>query len=326
MRFIVRGAQHEDLQELCRLAVQAPLLSLQAKPDILAERIETSIQSFAEKLPPEASIYQFVCEDLATKKLAGASTLFGSYISESSPQHYIEVIDKDESQQYRRGVETRRFSGLGGLLVDSMFRNTHYKLGSQLSHVRMLYAGMRPERFTPTLVLELLGKVNTKGQSYFWNCFGKKFTGMEFSEAFKRICCNDREFIDMFPKEYELPHGCSKARISENSVPLSSRGSQCLSKRLGFTFQNKVDPVDGALYYSAEYCNLVPLQKAAWYSYKQGNIKGNLHLLATLTKNGEFYGAMTHCGFQNGTAVIRNNICDALRAADSGSIFIAPRC
>lgn len=326
MRFIVRGARPEDHDELCRLASQAPLLNLQANPDVLAKRIETSQQSFAGLLPPEKSEYQFVCEDLATKQLAGASSLFGSYTSAERPQHYLDVIDNDGTQTYRRGVDTTRYSGLGGLLVDDIFRNTHYKLGSQLGHVRLLYAGIKPERFTDTFVLELLGKINTKGQCHFWDCFGKKFTGMEFSEAYKRIAENDRSFLDMFPYEYELSYGCAKARICETSVSLSSRGSQHLAKKLGFTFQNKVDPVDGALYYKAAREDLTPLQNGAWHSACRGSIKGDIHLMATVNENGEFYGAMAHCGFQNGTAVIRDNICEALRLNEDSKVFIAPRC
>lgn len=326
MRFIVRGARHEDHSELCRLAAQAPLLSLQPSPDLLAKRIETSLQSFSGVLPPEKSEYQFVCEDLATKQLAGASCLFGSYISESQPQHYIDVVDDGEKQTYYRGIETKRFSGLGGLVVDDLFRKTHYKLGAQLSHVRLLYAGIKPERFTETFVVEVLGKMTAKGESHFWNCFGKKFTGMDFSEAYKRIAKNDRSFMDMFPKEYELPEGCSKVRISENSVAMSSRGSQHLSKRLGFTFQNRVDPVDGALYYSATCDKLSPLQNGNWYTIKKGSIKGEIHLMGTVKENGEFFGAIAHCGFQNGTAVIRDNICAALGLIEGDRVFIAPRC
>lgn len=273
MRFIVRGVRHEDCDELIRLAEQAPLLSLQPDSGHICNRIEASLQSFSGLLAPEHSEYQFVCEDLATRQLAGASSLFGSYISESHPQYYAEVIDDGDTQQFKRGIETRRFSGLGGLLVDSTFRNTHYKLGSQLSHVRMLYAGIKPHRFTETFILELLGKVDTKGQSHFWDCFGKRFTGLEFDDAYSRIAKGDRKFMDDFPIEYELPYGCSKARITEQSVAPSSRGSQHLAKKLGFTFQNRVDPVDGALSYSAKSAELTPVATGKWYTVKKSTLR-----------------------------------------------------
>lgn len=326
MRFIVRGARHEDHDELCRLAAEAPLLSLQPSPELMDKRIETSLQSFAGVLPPEKSEYQFVCVDLATKQLVGASCLFGSYISEFQPQHYIKVIDEGESQKYIRSVEKKRFSGLGGLVVDKLFRKTHYKLAAQLSHVRILYAGIKPERFTNAFVIEVLGKMTTKGESHFWDCFGKRFTGMNFSEAYQRILKKDRSFMDMFPKEYELPEGCSKVRISEHSVAMSSRGSQHLAKRLGFTFQNRVDPVDGALCYSATRNTLSPLRNGKWYTVKKGSIKGDIHLMASVKENGEFFGATAHCGFQNGTAIIREDICAALELIEGDHIFIAPHC
>lgn len=326
MRFIVRGARHEDHAELCRLAAQAPLLSLQPSPERMTTRIETSLQSFAGTIPPEKAEYQFVCVDLATRKLAGASCLFGSYISKSQPQHYIEVADEGEIQKYIRGVEEKRFSGLGGLVVDSLFRKTHYKLAAQLAHVRLLYAGIKPENFTETFVVEVLGKMTAKGGSHFWDCFGKKFTGMNFSEAYERIANNDRSFMGMFPTEYELSEGCSRVRINENSVAMSSRGSQHLAKRLGFTFQNRVDPVDGALCYSAMRNELSPLKNGTWHTVKKGSIKGDIHLMATVQENGEFFGAIAHCGFQNGTAVIRENICAALELSEGSRVFIAPQC
>ncbi|SIO10426.1 arginine N-succinyltransferase [Halodesulfovibrio marinisediminis] len=326
MRFIVRGARHEDHDELCRLAYQAPLLSLQPSPDLLSKRIETSLQSFAGILPPGKCEYQFVCEDLATKRIAGASSLFGSYISEAQPQHYIDVINEEDHQKYIRGIETQRTSGLGGLIVDDMFRKTHYKLAAQLSHIRVLYAGIKPERFTDSFVVEVLGKITAKGESRFWDCFGKKFTGMSFIEAYKRMANKDRSFMNMFPNEYELPDGCSKQRISENSVGMSSRGSQHLAKRLGFTFQNRVDPVDGTLCYKATRNELSPLRNGKWYTLKKGSIKGDIHLMGSLKENGEFSGAIAHCGFQNGIAVIRENICAALGLIEGDRVFVSPHC
>lgn len=326
MRFIIRGVRTEDHQELCRLAHQAPLLSFQPSPERLYNRIETSLKSFAGLLPADSSIYQFVCEDLATQKLAGASALFGSYISETRPQHFIDVVNNGDQQTYQRGTETTRTSGVGGLIVDNLFRKTHYKLAAQLSHIRLLYAGMKPERFTNTFVVEVLGKITGKGESHFWNCFGKKFTGMNFSEAYKRIANNDRSFMDKFPTSYELPASCSRLKISEASVGMSSRGSQHLAKRLGFSFQNKVDPVDGSLCYKADQKDLIPLKQGNWHTTKKGSIKGEIRLLGTLKDSGEFYGAIAHCGFQNGIAIVRENICDALHLSEGNSIFVAPHC
>lgn len=192
MRFIVRGARHEDHDELCRLAAQAPLLSLQPSSERINTRIETSLQSFTGILPPEKAEYQFVCVDLATRKLAGASCLFGSYISESQPQHYIKVINEGEKQKYIRSVEEKRFSGLGGLVVDSLFRKTHYKLGAQLGHVRLLYAGIKPENFTETFVVEVLGKKNAKGGSHFGTVLEKSLQAWIFP---KRMSVS-RKMID----------------------------------------------------------------------------------------------------------------------------------
>ena len=326
MRFIIRGAKHEDRDELFRLAMQAPLLSLQADKKQLSDRIENSLKSFSGQLPPEECEYQFVCEDLATRKLAGASSLFGAYISRQHPQHYAAVTTTEDTQHFTRGVETRTFSGIGGLLVDDIFRGTHYKLGSQLSHVRMLYPGIKPERFTKTFVMELLGKVDAQGESLFWDCFGKQFTGLDFPEAYKRIAANNRTFMEDFPVEYDLPYGCRKAFVTENSCAKSSKGSQHLAKKLGFTFQNRIDPVDGALCYSALTQELLPVKNGKWYTVKRGSIKGDIALMAHVTKEGEFFGALAHCGLQGNTAVIRETICAALRLTEGDAIFISPKC
>ena len=264
LRFLIRDARFEDLEDLYRLSLANGLLNLPSDKEILHEKIGRSTESFAGRKEVKDRQFIFVLEDQETGKVTGTSTLFSDYADQAHPFYYYSVYDADHPapdmdvpaghQLLRLRYDTRPISALGGLVVDSRYRGLPEKRGKQISLIRFVMLGMRPELFHPTILSELIAPVEPDGRNLFWETIGQKYTGLDYETVFQLARMKDRNFIrDRFPKDDIVFTPAQKAlHRTIRSVGDGGRAQQHMVARQGFRYLHQVDPMDGGLQYAAQ--------------------------------------------------------------------------
>jgi arginine N-succinyltransferase len=297
----------DDLKQLQDLASQFSLLNLPADKKILTEKIERSVASFAGNLRKQEAEYLFVMEDCENQQVVGSALILAKHGTEDVPHNYFKVVKKNRYSddlgigfihqvlQFRE--ETDGPTEIGGLLIDRSYRKRPEKLGKQISLMRFVYMGMRPERFEKRVLCELTPPLGDGGRSEFWEALGRRFTGLPYQEA-DLISQRNKEFIaSLFPEEdIYMALLDAKARLVLGRVGEETRPAQHLLEAIGFKYLHEVDPFDGGPHYGANIEDIALLQRAGWYQVS-GAEKANFNSRAFigLERGGEFCGTVASC-------------------------------
>jgi arginine N-succinyltransferase len=142
---------------------------------------------------------------------------------------------------------------VGGLIVDPAYRQHEGRIGKQLSFARFLYLALYPERFEDEVVAEMMPPLTAGKESLFWECYGKRVTGLSFREADK-LSTKDKEFIDALFPSIPLYVCMLPVEVQEQigQVGSDTRGAVHLLEKIGLRFLRHVDPFDGGPYYGAK--------------------------------------------------------------------------
>lgn len=256
MNFIVRPVEHEDLNQLFDLARQFTLLNLPADKRVLAKKIEVSQASFAGELPKSDAEYLFVLEDIENQCVAGSSTILAKAGTPSAPNYSFQVLKKERfsrdlgvgfiHQILRLRANTDGGTEVGGLVVDRSYRRRPEKLGRLISLSRFAYIALNQDRFEPELHAEMAPPLTEEGRSEFWEALGRRFTGMPYDEA-DAISRENNAFIPSLFPEADI-YTClldSKARLVLGQVGEQTRPALHLLNKIGFCYNDEVDPFDG---------------------------------------------------------------------------------
>ncbi|HXG19340.1 MAG TPA: arginine N-succinyltransferase [Methylomirabilota bacterium] len=271
--FLLREAAPADSPRILRLARMLDSINLPTEEADLAALITRSTVSFRgawEK--PEDGVYLFVLEEAVSHDIVGTAMIIAKHGTPESPHFYLEMAtdqrySKTLKKMFRHTYLTLRRcidgpTEVGGLIVDPTYRQHPAKIGKQLSFVRFLYIAMYPDRFEEEVLAEMMPPLTKERESLFWECYGKRVTGLNFREADK-LSMKDKEFIDalfpsiplyvcMFPIEVQEQLGV---------VGPDSQGAVHLLEKIGLRFLRHVDPFDGGPFYGAKVKDLVLVQQ-----------------------------------------------------------------
>jgi len=273
----MREATAADVSQILRLARLLDSINLPTEEDDMAALIQRSVLSFRSEIKERADgMYLFVLEECATGHIVGTSMVIAKHGTPESPHFYLEMAadqrySKTLKKMFRHTYLTLRRcidgpTEVGGLIVDPAFRQNPAKIGKQLSFTRFLYLAMYPDRFENEVLAEMMPPLTADKESLFWECYGKRVTGLSFREADK-LSTKDKEFIDalfpsiplyvcMFPVEVQEQLG---------TVGLESRGAVHLLEKIGLRFLRHVDPFDGGPFYGAKVEDLLLVRKFRRY-------------------------------------------------------------
>ena len=271
--FLIREVQKKDLNSLMALANTPGMFNFPSTPEGMKERIEISMRSFAgaEKNIAKTK-YVFVAEEINTGNIVGTSMIAGQHGTESSPHYYFKVgTEKRFSQDLQTGfihgtlflkTQTDGPSELGALVVEEEHRNHVERVGRQIFFSRFLYLGMHPEKFRDQVLAELLPPLNKKGHSPLWEAIGRRFTNLDYWEADMLSAQNKNFIFDLCPagKIYTsfLP---AEARTAIGKVGKPTEPVLHLLKRIGFKYQNEIDPFDGGPHLRVKVSEIAPLKR-----------------------------------------------------------------
>ncbi len=261
---LLRDVTKSDLPGLQRLAAVLNSVNLPDNEDVLSSLIEKSMKSFSEKIEnPFEREYLFVLEDTRDGKILGTSMIIAQHGTREAPHIYFQVT---KSEAYSATIDKHfthtvlsigyNYEGpteIGGLVVDPPSRSGPEKPGKQLSYVRFLFMAMYRKLFRERVLAELLPPLLPDGRSLLWESCGKKFTGLEYPEADK-LSRQNKEFIkELFPASdiYTTLFPERAQRIIGDVHP-ETKGVQRMLERIGFKYQDHIDPFDGGPHYEAQ--------------------------------------------------------------------------
>lgn len=260
---LLRDVARGDLGGLKRLAATLNSVNLPNNEKVLSALIDKSVQSFAGKIEdPFEREYLFVLEDLRNETIIGTSMIIAQHGTKDAPHIYFQVT---ESESYSATIDKHfrhkvlsigyNYDGpteIGGLVVDPPHRSGPEKPGKQLSYVRFLFMAMHRALFRERVLAELLPPLMEDGRSLLWESIGKKFTGLDYTEADK-LSRRNKEFIkELFPQS-DIYASLFPARAQKiiGEVGANTRGVQRMLERIGFKYANHIDPFDGGPHYEA---------------------------------------------------------------------------
>ncbi|MBS2024903.1 MAG: arginine N-succinyltransferase [Deltaproteobacteria bacterium] len=270
--FVLRDVQKSDRPALKRLAALLNTVNLPDDEKALTETIERSMRSFAGRIKdPFEREYLFVLEDLKTRKVVGSSLIIAQHGTRDAPHVFFDVYEKEHysahlDKHFRHRVLQigYNFDGpteIGGLVVHPDFRKQN-KPGKQLSMVRFLFIGMHPTRFRDRVLVELLPKLEEDGRSPLWEMLGRKFTGLSYQEA-DQLSRQNKEFIQQLFPPGEIYATLFSQKIQEaiGVVGPESEGARSMLARIGFTYDERIDPFDGGPHWSALTSRIEPIRR-----------------------------------------------------------------
>lgn len=281
---IVREVQESDIDGLEALTTIAQerhpgFLNIANDRDQWREKIRISKESLSDKLANKMDAkYIFVAEDDEKKQLVGVSMIASQHGSPETPHFFFEVSSE---QKYSQTINTGFIHGtlklkydtngpteIGGLLVDPAVRNSEERIGRQISFVRFLYMGIHKTKFKRRILAELLPPLTKKGKSPLWEAVGRRFTNMDYTEA-DILSSKNKEFIlSLFPsgKIYVtfLP---AEARNAIGKVSKDTEAVMHMLKKIGFKYDNQVDPFDGGPHLTAHMDEILPIKHLRQLNY-----------------------------------------------------------
>ncbi len=335
MNFVVRPVHFDDLTGLVDLAKQFNLLNLPGDKKVLSEKIDRSVQSFAGDLPKEKSEYLFVVEDIEENLIVGSSLILAKHGTEEVPHSYFRILKKDHfSQALGIGFihQVLRFqldfdgpSEIGGLLVDKIYRRRPEKLGKQISLSRFLYMATRPERFESRVLCELTPPLTDENRSEFWEALGRRFTGLNYTEA-DLLSQTNKEFIEsLFPAEdIYLCLLDSKARVVLGRVGEATKPAQHLLESIGFEYLDEVDPFDGGPHYGCDVKDILPVKLGKKLKVTEGKESQFKDRMLVATTDDDFKMVLSLCDIRGDEVVIPAKQRDILGIEHGSTVFVAP--
>jgi arginine N-succinyltransferase len=270
--YVIRDVQRSDLPGLKKLASELDTVNLPNDEKELSSIVEKSARSFDARIrDPFEREYLFVMEDLRSGKVIGSSLIIAQHGTRDAPHIFFDVYEKEHyshsvDKHFRHRVLSigYNFDGpteIGGLVVDPQYRGQG-KPGKQLSYVRFLFVAMHRARFRDRILVELLPRLEEEGRSPLWEALGRKFTGLSYQEA-DRLSRENKEFIQQLfpPGEIYATIFTQKIQDAIGEVGPESVGAKNMLTRIGFRYDERIDPFDGGPHYSAPSELIEPIRR-----------------------------------------------------------------
>jgi len=192
--FFLRPIREDDLDALIDLSRETAhgLTTLPTDERILGRRIRKSLESFArlESEPEPGDAYLLVLADLESGRVVGTSALF-SKVGGYEPFYAYRIqssLHESKSLGVRKEVSALHLvtehdgpTEIGTLFLLPEAR--HGGNGRLLSLGRFLLIAEHRKAFDETVIAEMRGVIDEKGQSEFWEALGRHFFDVDLPTA-----------------------------------------------------------------------------------------------------------------------------------------------
>ncbi|MDD1509895.1 MULTISPECIES: arginine N-succinyltransferase [unclassified Pseudomonas] len=259
---IVRSVRAGDLPALIDLArsTGTGLTTLPANEARLAYRVGRAEKTFSGEAERGDCDYMFVLED-DDGRVLGISAIAGGVGLRESWYNYRVGLTVCASQELgiHRQVPTLFLANdlTGHSELCSLFLHADHRTGLNgrlLSKARLLFIAEFRERFGEKIIAEMRGVSDEQGRSPFWECLGRHFFRMEFSQADYLTGVGNKAFIAELMPRFPL-YTCflsEAAREVIGRVHPDTEPALAMLKSEGFSYQGYVDIFDAGPAIEAE--------------------------------------------------------------------------
>ena len=259
---IVRPVRSADLPALIDLArsTGAGLTTLPANEERLAHRVGWAEKTFAGTAERADADYLFVLED-DDGGVVGISAIAGAVGLREPWYNYRLGLTVSASQELNihRQVPTLFLANdlTGNSELCSLFLRSDKRSGlngRMLSKARFLFIAEFPELFGDKVIAEMRGVSDEQGQSPFWECLGRHFFKMEFSQADYLTGVGNKAFIAELMPKFPL-YTCFLSEGARNTIGRvhpATEPALAMLKGEGFSYQGYVDIFDAGPAIEAE--------------------------------------------------------------------------
>lgn len=262
-RYVLRSVQPGDEPGLLELARHLDSVNLPNDAAQVEKIVDLAERSFSGALKDlRKREYVFTLEDREKQRLAGTSLIISQLGRRDAPFISLEV-KKEEKYSNTTDIHIEHtllrivfnYDGpteIGGLIMHPDYRRAPERLGMLISYVRFLFMAQRLDDFRSEVVAELLPPLEPDGRSLLWEALGKHFTGMTYQEADK-LSKKNKEFIKALWPHVDiyatlLP---PEAQAVIGKVGAQTIGVEKMLERIGFEWDQRVDPFDGGPHFRA---------------------------------------------------------------------------
>lgn len=210
--FVIRPIQEKDYPELLKIAEESGhgFTSLPINEELLRNKIARAEASFASEATEQLEElgYLFVMEDVETGAIMGTSGVESAVGLTDAFYHYHlgTVIHNSRELNVYNTAEiltlNNDYTGtteLCTLFLREPFRSGY--TGRVLSKFRFLFLAQNRNRFADTVIAEMRGVSNEKGESPFWHWLEEHFFSMDFPTADYLTGIGQKVFIaELMPK------------------------------------------------------------------------------------------------------------------------------
>lgn len=337
--FVIRPVQSSDLDALSALTdlTTFGLTTLPRDPRLLAKRIRTSEQSFAdiELGEPEGQAYLLVMEDTETQTVVGTSGIvskvggfepFYAYRIETSIHESIMLNIRKEISVLHLVAEHNGPSEIGSLFLHPDHRKEGN--GRLLSLSRFLLMAEFPHLFDHKVIAEMRGVINDKGHSPFWDAVGKHFFDLEFPKA-DYLSILNKEFIgDLMPNfPIYIPLLPETAQAVIGEVHDNTQPARHLLECEGFRFNQMIDIFEAGpiLHCPLDMIRAVRESRTAEVKELVDEVESERRLLISNSSNG-FRAAQGHLDLRDGGVAMQHDLAKALNVQLGDTVrYVSPK-
>lgn len=269
---LLRKALVSDLEAIHQLAVESGIgiTTLPKNIDILEQRLTLSTNSFDKVIQrPGSEYYLFVVEDSNTHQIVGTSAIKAS-IGHTTPSYTYNVIHRTRMCHALNIRQEQSWLILSNNLKDKSevctlylkpnYRHSHH--GVFISRARFLFMAQHPSRFETSVIAEMRGVSDEKGESPFWDGLGQHFFNMPFQQADELTLATNKQFImDLIPE-----HPILVQLLSENAQKVIGKPHRATVPAMhillkeGFHLTNMVDIFDAGPIIEAHCADIKTIQ------------------------------------------------------------------
>jgi arginine N-succinyltransferase len=271
--FLMRPATPRDLEAILELAFYLDSPNLPNDREFVRRRLERSQRAFETPGPPDPGReYQFALVD-ESGRVVGTSAILSKHGTPALPHLYLRM---GEETRFSPSTNTRvthttlqlgaSYDGpteIGSLVLHPEARSRPGQPGKLLSWGRFAYIARHRGCFEERILAEMRAAIDAQGRSAFWDAFGRRFTGMSYTEADRRSASDKTFILDLFP---DTPFYASlldaEVAAQLGQVHDEAKPALRLLEDAGLNWIDEIDPFDGGPFVGAPTARVLPIARS----------------------------------------------------------------
>lgn len=312
--FLMRPAGPSDLDAILELARYLDSPNLPNDEGFVRRRLARSERSFREQPPPgpEAE-YQFALED-DSHRVVGTSAVLSKHGTPEMPHLFLRVGEETRFSQstgvrvthttLQLGASHDGPTELGSLILHPSARGLPGWPGKLLSWGRFAYVARHRSSFEARILAEMRAAIDAQGRSAFWDAFGRRFTGMSYSEADHRSATDKSFILDLFPDTpfyaslLDAQVAAQLGQVHEEAAPALR-----LLEQAGMHWIDEIDPFDGGPFVGALTSRVHPIQQTVRLGLSDAPLPAESPPAIVSSEEGGGFRAVAAPAYRDGTAL-----------------------